>query len=57
METDEDIVEVLGDVEAASTILGLKDKIFTLQDIPGDPTVKTSKTPSVETRRSVENTL
>jgi hypothetical protein len=57
METDENIVKILDDAEAASTILCLKDKVLTVQDIPGDPTVKTSKTPSVETRRSVDTTL
>jgi hypothetical protein len=39
------------------TMLGLKDKVLTVQDIPGDPTVKTSKTPSVETRRSIDTTM
>jgi hypothetical protein len=55
--TDENIVEILDDAEAASTMLGLKDKILTVQDIPEDPTIKTSKTPSVETRRSVDTTM
>jgi hypothetical protein len=57
METDENIVEILDDAEAASTMLGLKDKMLTVQDIPGDPTVKTSENLSVETRQSVDTTM
>jgi hypothetical protein len=39
------------------TILGLKGKVLTVHDIPEDPTIRTSKTPSVETRRSVDTTM
>jgi hypothetical protein len=53
METDENIVEILDDAEAASTMLGLKDKVLIVQDIPG----KTSKTPSVETRQSIDTSM
>jgi hypothetical protein len=38
-------------------LLGLIEKVLTVQHIPGDSAVKISKTPSVETRRSVDTAM
>jgi hypothetical protein len=57
VDSGDDVIEILRDDEAVSTMLGLKDKTLLPQDISKEPSIRINKTASQETRQSVENTL